>query len=214
MKLYVYPPSMFSQKVLVACYEKGIEFSQENVNLFDTAAYERFVQLGPWGRLPLLVTADNHMVAESSIIIEYLDLNFTEGTKLLPADRKDALAIRYYDRVFDYFFIDPLARIFHASHKPTDAQSIKVVGSAHEQLDDAFAWMNEHLAGKQWLGGSEFSLADCASAPALNRSCVVYPFDRYANVVAYWGRLSKRASFIRMAENVAAYLNDVGDTVQ
>src|SRR2546425_13276323 len=106
MRLYVYPPSMFSQKVLMACYEKRLDFIQENVNLFDKEAYAKFAPLSPWGRVPLLIADDDTVVAESSIIIEYLDNEFASGTQLIPKDKKDALVIRYFDRIFDYFLTD------------------------------------------------------------------------------------------------------------
>ena len=35
MKLYYHPLSSFAQKVLIALYEKGIEFESEIVNLMD-----------------------------------------------------------------------------------------------------------------------------------------------------------------------------------
>ena len=79
MKLYYFPLSTYSQKVLTALYEKGAEFESEQVRLFDEAERERYREIYPLGRIPLLVLDDGHLIPESSIIVEYLDTNLEGG---------------------------------------------------------------------------------------------------------------------------------------
>ena len=55
MKLYYHPLSTFSQKVLLAFYEKGIEFEREVVNLMDPEGRKRLEAIYPYGKVPLLV---------------------------------------------------------------------------------------------------------------------------------------------------------------
>ena len=73
MKLYYHPLSTYSQKVLIALYEKGLQFDGEMVQLFDPAVREEYRAIYPMGKIPCLFDDDDHMVPESSIIIEYLD---------------------------------------------------------------------------------------------------------------------------------------------
>ena len=72
MKLYYYPLSTYSQKVLIALYEKQLEFESELVFLFDPEAATSYKEIYPLGKIPLLVNEED-MVPESSIIVEYLD---------------------------------------------------------------------------------------------------------------------------------------------
>ena len=84
MKLYYFPLSTYSQKVLIALHEKGAAFESEQVRLFDETERERYRKIYPLGRIPLLVLDDGHLIPESSIIVEYLDATLDGGPRLVP----------------------------------------------------------------------------------------------------------------------------------
>lgn len=69
MELYYYPISTYCQKVLIACYEKSVEFTPQLVFLFDEAEREAYRKIYPMGKIPLLVLDDGHWVPESSNIV-------------------------------------------------------------------------------------------------------------------------------------------------
>ena len=73
MKFYYHPISSYCQKVLVAMYEKSIEFEPHTVALMDPEKRAEFRDVYPMGKVPLLVIDDDYFIPESSIIIEYLD---------------------------------------------------------------------------------------------------------------------------------------------
>ncbi len=54
MKLYYHPLSTYSQKVLIALYEKDIEFTPEIVNLMDAEDHSRYRETYPMGKAPCL----------------------------------------------------------------------------------------------------------------------------------------------------------------
>jgi len=73
MKLYYHPLSTYSQKVLIACYEKNVTFEPIKVDLMSAEGREAYEAIYPIGKIPLLNPTDDHMVPESTIIIEYLE---------------------------------------------------------------------------------------------------------------------------------------------
>ena len=90
LKLHYNIASTYSQKVLLALFEKGVPFTPAVVNLQDPAARAEYKKLYPIGKIPLL-TGEAIFIPESSIIIEFLENEFPDsGTKLIPDDKTAA----------------------------------------------------------------------------------------------------------------------------
>lgn len=75
MKLYYAPASSYSQRVLIALYEKNAAFTPIEVDLFNPEARARYTQINPFAKIPTLETNDGHVLFEACVIIEYLDLH-------------------------------------------------------------------------------------------------------------------------------------------
>jgi glutathione S-transferase len=210
MKLYFNPMSSYSQKVLVAFGEKGVPFSPEVVNVMDPAGRAEYLKLNPFGKIPVLVLDNGQLVRESTIIIEYLEDHFpTSGTRLIPADKERAREARLQDRFFDHYVNDPMQKVFFDGMKPEAERDPRGVAAARKTLDAAYAIADEYLANKTWLLGDEFTIGDCAAAPALGYARMVHPLDQHRNLAAYVGRLSERPSFARVLADVAPILAKV-----
>ncbi len=106
MKLYYHPISTYSQKVLIAFYEKGIEFEPNIVNLMDPNDLAKYRAVYPMGKMPCLVLDDDHLIPESSIIIEYID-GMAEP-RLIDGNNEQTRKIRFKDRMFDFYLNDPI----------------------------------------------------------------------------------------------------------
>ena len=76
LNLHYAIPSTYSQKTMLAFYEKGVEFTPVQVNLFDPAGLAAYKQIYPLGRIPLL-TGDGVSIPGASIIIKYLEREFS-----------------------------------------------------------------------------------------------------------------------------------------
>ena len=98
LTLYAHPFSSYCQKVLIALWENEIPFSYRHLE--EPGAAEERAALWPLGRFPVLVD-DGRTIAESSIIIEHLDLHHAGPVQLLPRDRDAALEVRFMDRFFE-----------------------------------------------------------------------------------------------------------------
>jgi glutathione S-transferase len=206
MKLYFHPVSAYSQKTLTAFYEKKVTFEPHIVNLFDPAARAEFAKLSPLGKVPLLVRDDGRIIPESTIIIEYLDGAFDTGQRLIPEDKELARITRFHDRSFDLYLSEPMQKVFFDSRKPEADRDPRGVASAKALLDKSLALLDRHFEKNTWANGVDFSMADCAAAPALSYLKLCYPFDQYRHVVAYAGRLFERPSFARVLTEAQPYL--------
>src|SRR3546814_7846955 len=73
-------------------------------------------------------------------------------------------------------------------------------------LDTAYAWLDRHMAGREWAAGDDFSLADCGAAPFLFYADWTHRIDpAFGNVVAYRKRLLARPSFTRAVDEARPY---------
>jgi glutathione S-transferase len=207
MKFYYSPLSTYSQKTLMALYEKGATFEPVIVNLRDPAARAEYEKLNPLGKVPLLhvVEKDDRRIPESSIIIEYIDRHCPGGTKLIPDDPDLARQTRFYDRMFDQYIIEVADKIFFDGWRPEDKRDRYGVEQAHARLDKFFGIADANMAKKPWALGDTFTMADCTAAAGLTFARRVHPFDDRKALVAYLGRLSERPSYRHVMEEVEAY---------
>jgi glutathione S-transferase len=208
MKLYFHPLSTYSQKTLIALYEKEAKFTPEIVNLFDPEKAAEYRRMYPVGKIPVLVD-DKNFIPESSIIIEYIDGKLDSGPRLIPRDSEHARRTRFHDRTADLYVNDPGATVFFDARKPEGARDPKAVAKAREILDLSFKHLDEHLAKRTWLVGDAFSMADCALAPPLGYLRNTHPFSKYANLTAYWNRVAERPSVRRVLEEARPYLEQL-----
>jgi glutathione S-transferase len=205
LQLYAHPFSSYCQKALIALYENGTPFEWRIVAPDDADTTEEFARLWPLKRMPLLRDGERAM-AESSIIIEYLDLHYPGPARLIPVGTDAALEVRLLDRFFDNYVHAPLQKIvFDRLRAEADRDSFGVT-EARGMLDTAYAWLDQKLAGRHWAAGDMFSLADCAAAPALFYADWAHPIPASrANVTAYRQRLLARPSFARAVDEARPY---------
>jgi len=205
LELYAHPFSSYCQKVLIALYENGIAFEWRLLTPDDTATDAEFTALWPIRRMPLLRDGER-TVMESSIIIEYLGHHHPGPVQLLPADAGAALETRLLDRFFDHYVQTPMQKIVLDRLRPAADRDAYGVKEARTMLDTAYAWLDRKLAGRHWATGGDFSLADCAAAPALFYADWTHPIPPgCANVLAYRQRLLARPSFARAVDEARPY---------
>lgn len=198
LKLHYAIPSTYSQKAILAFYEKGVEFTPVQVNLFDPESLAAYKKIYPLGKIPLL-TGDDVFIPESSIIIEYLENEFpASGAKLIPDDKTAARRVRFKDRMFDLYVNDKVAAIFFDSLKPAEKRNPEMVAKAHETLDVLFGLTEDSLKSNAFASGNEFSMADCALFPPLFYAQRLHPFKDRKNISAWFDRMMQRKSVQRL----------------
>jgi glutathione S-transferase len=200
MKVYGHPMSTCTRKVLATLAEKGATAEFELVDI--TKGQQKtpeFLARQPFGVVPVLED-DGFQLYESRAIIRYLDAKLP-GTSLTPSDLKERALMEQWISVESSNFSPPAMKavleIFFAPMRGTTPNQATIdegkagAAKALEVLDRA-------LAGKEYLAGNQFSLAEVTYLPYFQ-----YLFDTglgdivkdRANVMAWWGRISERPSW-------------------
>ncbi len=205
LALYGHPFSSYTQKVLIALYENGTPFESRCVGPDTPQHVQAWLQRWPLRKFPVLVDGERD-VAETSIIIEYLQLAHPGALALLPADPMAALEVRFLDRFFDLHVMSPVQHAVGAAITGDPVKRADGLAFAQEKLELAYAWLERELAGRNWATGAEFTLADCAAAPSLFYADWTVPISAaYPVLRAYRARLLARPSFARAVEEARPY---------
>jgi glutathione S-transferase len=203
-ELYYHPLSPYSQKVLVAIYEKALDFTPRIVNLKSAQERARYRALYPIGKLPLVVLNHGPVIPESSIIIEYLD--GLGGVRLIPEDTEDARRTRFMDRFFDNYLTDTANELFSEGIKPPEQQDTLRIESAQDSIRAVYDFIEHEVSYRPWAAGQSFSMADCAAAAGLFHAGRILPFHDHPNLAAFAERLGERPSVARMREEATPYM--------
>jgi glutathione S-transferase len=206
LQLLHHPLASFCWKVSIALYENGTPFESRIIDLGDPEQARELQTYWPVGKFPVLRDLERaQVIPESSIIIEYLDCHYPGSRPLLPRDVEQSLKARLWDRFFDNYVQQPMQKIVGDSMRPEGHHDSDGIAGAKTTLQTAYATLDRSLAGGGWAAGPDFGIADCSAAPALFYAGILMPFDGHENIVAYFDRLSARASFVRTIKEAQPY---------
>jgi glutathione S-transferase len=162
------------------------------IDLADPAQRAELATLWPLAKFPVLRDrARGQVVPESSIIIEYLARHYPGAARLVPDD----LDVRARDRFYDLHVQEPMTRIVLDLLRPGDPE---VVAAARRALQTAYE------IAEAFPARDDFTLADCAAAPALFYADQLVPIER-PRTRAYLDRLLARPSMIRVRREAEPY---------
>jgi stringent starvation protein A len=143
----------YCARVRIVLAEKGLEHETIVVDLDDRPAW--IYEKNPLGRVPVL-EEDAFVLPESAVINEYLEERYPEPP-LWPADPAERAAGRLLVERFDQ-----LSRPYYALRRGDE--------EAGERLYDELAKLEVVLAGRAYLTGRDFGLADAAYLPWILRA--------------------------------------------
>ena len=203
LTLYYHPLASYCHKVLIALYEHGIEFEPRIINLGDAQQRAELCAIWPFGKFPVVRDHSRQRdLAESTIIVEYIDRHFSAGRSLIPGDWQAALEVRLWDRICDNYVQGPMQEIVSDRLRGTHGD----LSGARSTLTTAYRMIDRQVATRCWLAGDEFTLADCAAAPALFYAATLEPFPGdAAGLHQYFERLVTRPSFQRVIAEARPY---------
>ena len=165
LQLFAHPFSSYCQKVLIPLWADGTEFEYR---MLDQEHPENFVELkrhSPYGMFPLLID-DGVPVFESSTIIEYLQAHHPGPNTWIP-DGEAGRRTRFLDRFFDLYVMGNMQKSGNDILRPEGCGDAYGTQKARSDLHIAYDWLEANLGDGPWAAGEEFTLADCAAAPAL-----------------------------------------------
>ena len=203
LTLYYHPLASFCHKVLIALYEHGTPFEARIIDLGSPEERAELQAVWPLAKFPVIRDHERGRdVPETSVIIEYLDHFFSGAGRLIPQDWEAALEVRLWDRVFDNHVQGPMQEIVANTFREVRRD----MANERQALATAYRMLENHLAGRTWVAGDGFSLADCAAAPALFYASTLVPFPpECAQLQAYFERLMARPSVVRVMEEAKPY---------
>lgn len=195
LKLYFAPRSSASP-VMFALAELGIEHEIVEIDLSgDAHKQPDFLKLNPMGQVPTLVDGGQAMF-ESSACIVYLGETYGVERGLWPevgsAGHMRALTWVAWAAVA----LGTTIRQCFASgeHAPEEMRNPAMFAAGKKRYGELIDILDAELAGRQYLTGDDFTLADCYPAAAIVWASGVLGVDlgARANVAAWVARVMSR----------------------
>ena len=187
MKLY-YSPGACSLSPHIVALEAGVPFTLVKVQMNDkkTSDGKDFNTINPKGYVPALELDGGDVLTEGTAIVQYL-ADQKPATGLLPASGLP----RY--RVVEWlgFINSELHKTFGGLFNPgaTDAEKQNAVGT----LNKRFKYVDQQLAGKDYLTGGAFTVADAYLFVVMGwAGFLKIDLGPYSNITAFLGRAGSR----------------------
>lgn len=207
LTVYGHRFSSYTQKVLLALYENATPFEFRGVGPDQPENTGEWLKLWPIRKFPVLVDG-GRTVAETSIIIEYLDQHHPGPVRFLPDDPQAALEVRFLDRFFDLHVMEAAQHAVNGKLTGLEDRARDGLALAEEKLERSYAWLETELAGRDWAVGDAFTLADCAASPSLFYADWIHRIsDSYPVLRAYRTRLLSRPAYARAVDEARQYRN-------
>jgi glutathione S-transferase len=223
--------STCSKKVRMCLYEKGVAFESHLLDLqrFEQHSPE-YLAINPNGVVPTLVH-DGHVIVESSVIIDFIDDAYPQNPlKPIDVYERAAMRlwVKYSDETaYKAVYVptwhrlhsraqdglnainldETLARIPTAERRERWAKmakggySDKDLETAYEAMRACLDSVEASLRKSLWLAGNEFSLADVAMLPFIDRIANLKPefldVPQCSAVRDWLARAAERPSFSR-----------------
>ena len=149
------------QRAAIALQEKKIKYDIEYIDRDNRPDW--FLAISPHSKVPVLRVDDEHSIFESNAIAEYLDEEV--ALKLHPEDPiKRALNRSWTD--FIPTFSGAVSTAAYATGEDDFKQRLEKIAAPFAKLEDA---LGKRGNDGPYFNGPDFSLVDCAYAPALQR---------------------------------------------
>jgi len=178
--------------------ELGIDFKHEPVAFGEAGSRKpEFMSINPNGKIPALKDGDFQMF-ESMAIDWYLARKFDNGKGLAPRDvKEEALTLQWTLWAMTELERPVLDWAFNAIVWPAEKRDAKVAEAAMASIQAPLKVLDQALAGKQWLVGNRFTVADLNVAAVLYRLLNV-DLGHVPNVQSWLHRCFERPAALAM----------------
>ncbi len=202
LTLYVHPFSSFSWKALIPLWTDETPFNYRNVDPSNPGVMDELKAHWPLGKFPTLID-DGKVIPEATCIIEHLQAHHPGPTKWIP-DGAEGRRVRFLDRFFDLHIQGNMQPAVNHAIWP-DGEGL-AAARGRVALQIAHDWLEANLPADGWAVGDNFTLADCAAAPALFYADWIEPIgERRPRLTAYRQRLLAHPSVSRAIDEARPY---------
>jgi glutathione S-transferase len=159
LKLCGFHLSNYHNKVRIALLEKGVPFEEDPT--CTPSQKEEFVARSPMGKVPFLELDGGRRLAESEVIVEYLEDAYPQKP-LLPRDPFERAKVRELVTVTELHLELPARRLYgHVFFKRPASE--EVIRAVEKDLPKGVRALKALVKFDPYIAGSELTIADCAA---------------------------------------------------
>jgi glutathione S-transferase len=210
MKLYYSPLSMYSAKVRIAMYEKGIAHETLMVGWTPATGWmkpDELPRLNPKSQIPVLIDGDA-VIYDSTIIQEYLEERFPKPA-LFPADLAQRARCRMLEDLGDTLIAPNLGVLVREVFLKPDlaTRDQAAVAQVKGELTRQYQRLDRELGIRDFLCG-DFTVADISCFSPMNIASLMdgAPPPECARLTAWMERMRKHPSVARYLAEFAGAL--------
>lgn len=191
MKLYTHPGSCSSASH-ISLLEAGLDFDTVKVDLFGDRKLpdgRHYHDVNPKGYVPALELDSGDILTENVAVLQYIaDQNPASG--LAPANGTlDRFRLQEWLGFVNSEMHAWVGPLFQPNTPEETKQTI------HQKFAGRLQYVNEQLAGKDYIMGGQFSVADAYLYIVLSwMPHINVDLSPYANIIAYQARVAERES--------------------
>ena len=188
MKLY-FAPGACSLSPHIVLRESGVNFDLEQVNNQEkkTKSGTDYWTINPKGQVHVLELDNGDRLTEGPVIVQYIADRKPESGLVPPCGAPE----RYRVQEWLNFTTSELHKSFGPLFRPTTPDAYKTISK--ENLGKRFDWIDKQLAGRQYLMGEKFTVADAYLFTVLRWSSrVEIDLAKWPNLKAYVDRVAAR----------------------
>ena len=188
MKLYYWPGACSLSPHIVA-REAGValELAQLDRGERKTADGVVLSSINGKNQVPVLELDDGQVLTEGPVITQYL-ADRKPGSDLLP---EAGTMERYRVQEWLNYVTSEIHKTFAPLFRPNTPDEFKSI--SRDFLGQRFDWINRQLAGKKYLTGDKFTVADAYLFVVLRWSPRVgIDLSKWPNIIAYMDRVAAR----------------------
>jgi len=163
MKLYALTLSPYAARIRLALRLKGLSYEQEAPPGGGTRSPE-YLAINPIGKLPVLVTDDGLIIAESETIIDYLEDHYP-APSLTPTGDAARVQMRNAIRTQELYAVPAMSRLF--AQRNAAVRDDRVVAAELAELRSGMALLQHFVDDASYVAGGAVSKADCLVLPTL-----------------------------------------------
>jgi glutathione S-transferase len=204
MKVFGFPRSTCTRKVMMTLVEKNIPFTLEHIDL-PKGEHKQSAHMArhPFGVVPVL-DDDGFVLYESRAIMRYLDRHYLTDVVLTPHDIHEYGYMEQWINVEQSYFSGPAVQLIKQLYwGPMQGQMVdqEVVSHAKERVIHALNVIEKVLRKHDYLAGDSFSLADISWMPYVDYlfyATMGQLITERSTVHAWWERVSKRPTWSKV----------------
>ena len=188
MKLY-FSPFACSMSPHIVAAELGIDLALEKVDLASkkTAGGADFTAINPKGYIPALQLDNGELLTEGPAIVQFLADKKPEAKLVPPAGTIERVRVQ---EMLGYINSE-LHKTFTPLFNPKTLPEVRA--EREEYLRKRLGFIDKQLAGKSYLFGDQFTVADAYLFTVTNwTNFVKLDISQFANLTAFQARVAAR----------------------